>query len=172
MVTIYRDIKLRLTPRQWIEFSVPHGVTVVWDRYNFKEKSVVGRFVVSENHLDPDSRKNEIFLEKLVDSLGEYVISENARNKSLDGVRFGEFSSTWMGHPYTKDLPNDVDIHIAEHHNTATISKKELEDINLGIKHESYTNPNLKKYRDERFKPKERSDGNYDVYVGVLEEIP
>lgn len=170
MVTIYRDVKLKLTPKQWIEFSVPRGLTVIWDKYNFKEKTVIGRFTVSENHLDPTERKNEEYLEMIIDSLGDYVVSSNAKHHGFKNVRFGQFTNTWMEHPYTKDLPKDVDIHIPEKHNTAIISKEELTAINSGIKNDSYMIPQLKKYRDERFKPKHKKDG-YEVYVGVLEEI-
>ena len=170
-MVIYKDVKLKITPEQWMAFTVPQGVTIVWDKYNFKEKTVVGRFTVSENHLNPDNRKNEEFLNIMIERLGNYVVKENATHESLKDVRFGEFSSTWMGHPYTKDLPSSTDIHIAKSHNTDIITKQELQDINYGIKYDSYRNPTLKKYRDERLKPKEKGDG-YEVYVAVLEEIP
>jgi len=176
LVTIYRDIKLRLNPSQWAQFTVPQGFTVVWDKYNFKDKTVVGRFTVSENHLNPNERHNEIAIQKLVDSLGEYVISDNATNQSLKDVPFGEYTVTMEGHPYLKDLPKSVDVKRSskEKDTKRFMSKLQIHDINSTIIDNAERFRELKKFRDERFKPtgKSNNKGEIEVYTAVLQELP
>lgn len=173
--TRYRDVKLKLTPKQWGDFVTPTGIGVIWDHYNFHDHSVVGRFYVSDAHLNPDERKTIEQLDRFIESMGRYVITTNSTHNKFNEVKdislqFGQFTNTWMDHPYTKDLPKDIDLHIPENHNTGIISKSELDAVNYSIKHEADRFPQLKKYRDDRFKPKEKK-GGYEVYVGVLESI-
>jgi hypothetical protein len=180
--TRFIDVKLKLTPRQWANFVTPYGINVVWDDYDMVNNTVVGRFYVSTAHSDQELRKNEDDLKKFLDSMGRYVISLNATHRKLqkvknDGIEWGQRTVTHEGHPYLKDVPNEIDVHLSVKDNDLKqyVSKREVEKINFTIMHNATRFPELKKFRDERFKPKAVYDSKgrekFEVYTAVLEEI-
>ena len=175
----YKDVKLKLTREQWYQFTPPEGITVLWDFKNYDnfEHTIVGRFMVSEAHQNPNQQKTKEDLDKYLNDLGKYVISDNARHRGFDDKECGQKTVSYMDHPYNSQVPKDVDIHLShkEKELRKTITRDELEDVNRTIIDNASKFPELKKFRDTRFKPKEIYDSkgnkNYEIYTAVLEEI-
>lgn len=171
----YRDVKLKLTRQQWFNFVTPFGIEVDWDfkNYNDNDNTIVGRFMVSEAHQNPNQRKTKEDLDKYLYSLGQYVITDNARHRGFDGKESGFKTISYMDHPYNKEVPKDVDIHLAtkEKELRKAITKDEVTDINRTIIDNASKFPELKKFRDERFKPRQINEKEYEIYTAVLEEF-
>lgn len=186
-LTYYRDVELRLTPSQWASFIVPIGIEVVWDTYNWKKRSVVGRFYVSEAHLHPEMRKTLEELDQFLESLGDYVITTNAINRDYAKLKtWGQRTLSWEGNPLVEKLRKerkDLDIHRvntegktniedARHYDAKQlISKQELTDINSAIIYESTRDPFMKQFKDKRQKYERATDKGYEVYTAILEEV-
>lgn len=187
-LTFYRDVELELTPRQWSEFLTPSGISVVWDSYNFKKQSVVGRFYVSEAHLHPDMRKTSEDLDYFLESLGDYVISDNARNCELErNVKdWGQRTLSFEGNPLVDALKKDrkdLDVHRVNTEGKITmeegrhydakriITKEELQDINKSIIVEATIDPVLKKYKDKRQKYERQTNDGYEIWTAIIEDV-
>lgn len=180
--TQYLDVKLRLTPRQWANFAVPYGIGIIWDDYNMQEQTVVGRFYCSLAHENIEQRKTEEELDRFLESMGRYVITTNAVHSKIrkiesDGIVWGQRTVTHQGHPYLKQVPSDIDVHLSEKDNDLKqfVTKDVIDGINYTIKDNAYRFRELKNFRDERFKPRQVYDSNgktkYEIYTAVLEEI-
>lgn len=171
----YRDVKLKLTKEQWYQFTTPVGITVLWDfkNYNKDDNTIVGRFMVSEAHQNPNQQKTKDDLDKYLYTLGKYVISDNARHRGFDGKEFGQKTISYMDHPYNQQVPKDVDIHLStkEKELRKTITRDEATDINRTIIDNASKFPELKKFRDERFKPRQINDKEFEIWTAVLEEF-
>ncbi len=175
----YKDVKLKLTRRQWYNFTPPEGITVDWDFRNYDEyeHTVVGRFMVSEAHQNPNQQKTKEDLDKYLYSLGNYIITDNARHRGFDDKECGQKTVSYMDHPYNQEVPKSVDIHLSpkERELRKTITADELTDINRTLIDNASKFPELKRFRDERFKPREiyNSKGHklYEVWTAYLEEI-
>ena len=171
----YKDVKLRLTKKQWYDFTPPLGIHVDWDfkNYNENDNTIVGRFMVSEAHQNPNERKTKEDLDKYLYTLGKYVITDNDRHRGFENKECGQKTISYMDHPYNKQVPKEVDIHLShkEKELRKTITRDELTDINRTIIDNASKFPEFKKFRDERFKPRQINEKEYEIYTAVLEEI-
>lgn len=155
------------------------GIDVEWDflHYNKYDNTITGRFSVSLAHQNPKERKTIEDLDKYIESLGRYVISDNSKHIGFEKANeFGQKTVSYMDHPYNKNVPNEIDIHlpVKERELTKTITLEELTDINKTIIDNASKFPELKKFRDSRFKPRDVGKGygkKYQIYTAMLEEI-
>lgn len=187
-LTYYRDVEIMLTPRQWSTFVTPMGIDVLWDNYNFKKNTVVGRFFVSEAHVHPDMRKTLEDLDRFIESLGDYVVTDHSRNVELEKnvKHWGQRTLSYEGNPLVEAMKKerkDIDIHRVDTEGRAgieegrhydakrIISKEDLLEINQGIIVEADKDPVLKRFKDSRQKYERQTNDGYEVYTAILEEI-
>ena len=159
-------------------FVPPEGIDVEWDfkNYNRYEKTIIARFSVSLAHQNPNHRKSIEQLDKYIESLGRYVITDNALHRGFNNIEFGQKTTTYMDHPYLKAVPKEIDVKLSEkeHELSKIIDLDELREINRTIIGNAYRDRNLKPFRDMRFKPRDVGKGykkEYEVYTALLESV-